>query len=189
MTSQESILWKAEDGIVCHNVFNEEKIKILWVLREPNGENFDFMKYLKNPTVYNKWKQSYGLVVKASLAIFNKASEADKKYPYPKTENVPEVMSRIALINIKKTGGKSRSKHKQLAEYAAKHRQEFESQILDILPDLVICAGTGRYIPNEQIKIIQEKSRKQIKFLKMLHTNQTKVKHCEYIKTILGSLN
>ena len=29
--------WKAEDGIIDAEMFLAQKIKILWVLREPNG--------------------------------------------------------------------------------------------------------------------------------------------------------
>jgi len=89
--------WKAKDGAVDIGSYNSEKTKILWILREPNGKDFDFLEYLSDPRVYPRWKSTYGLVVKTSDAIFNGAKDKPD-YPYPK--DIPALMKRIALVNI-----------------------------------------------------------------------------------------
>jgi len=175
--------WKAEDGIIDPDTFASQKIKILWILREPNGNNFDYMKYLKNPTVYNKWKASFGLVVQASYAILQEECE-QKPAPNP-SKVVHEIMPKIAIINIKKTGGKATINADELLAYSVEHQAEIEAQIVEISPDLVIFAGTKKYVTSSTIQNIVEKLSKPVKFISSYHPNQKKITHKAYIEKIL----
>ncbi len=177
------IEWKAVDGIIDSDIFASQKIKILWILREPNGSNFDYMKYLKNPTVYNKWKASFGLVVQASYAILQ---EEDEQKPAPSPSKIVyEIMPKIAIINIKKTGGKATVNADELLAYSVAHQAEIEAQIVDICPDLVVLAGTKKYVASSTIKNIVEKLNKPVKFISSYHPNQKKITHKAYIEKIL----
>jgi len=178
--------WVARDGAVDIKIFSSERIKILWVLREPNGRDFDFMEYLQDPTVYNKWKATYGLVVKVSHAILTGLSVNEKSYPYP--SDIPKIMSRIALINIKKTGGYSRANYKELKEYLLTHSDEFISQISELSPDLIIFAGTLCFVPKEIIKTIHNNSREKTHIIDAYHPNQTTITHNKYINGILEKI-
>jgi hypothetical protein len=180
------IEWEAKDGAVNLCIYESEKIKILWVLREPNGKNFDFMKYLQDPRVYPKWKRSYGLILKTSHAILNDSTKDELRYPYPK--DVPALMSRIALVNIKKTGGGAISNHKKLLEYALNHADSFKKQIQELAPDLIILAGTSGYVSPDLIDNIHIVTGKPTHIIKTYHPNQRVISHQKFTQYILNSL-
>lgn len=179
--------WKAEDGIIDAEMFLAQKIKILWVLREPNGSNFDYMKYLKNPTVYNKWKASFGLVVQTSYAILNQESN-HKLIPNP-SKIVHDIMPKIAIMNIKKTGGKANINADELLAYSVENQENIQAQILDIFPDLIVFAGTKKYVSSETIKGLISKLNKPVKMVSSYHPNQKKITHKEYIQRVLHAVN
>ena len=172
---------KLKMGVVDDSKYRKERIKILWILREPNGENFDFKNFLKDPRVYSRWKSSYGLVVKTSNALLNNHTNP---FLYPK--DIPEIMSRIALINVKKTGGKAKIDDKKIREYLLQNPDELQNQIKELSPDIIILAGTGGYISEERIK---EKAGKNTIIVKAFHPNQKKIKHGDYISNILKAVD
>ena len=174
--------WKAKDGAVDIGSYNSEKTKILWILREPNGKDFDFLEYLSDPRVYPRWKSTYGLVVKTSDAIFNGAKDKPD-YPYPK--DIPALMKRIALVNIKKTGGKSSSIPEEIMEYAKNNKEEMKEQLRELSPDVIILAGTDWYFLTEIRLHIREITGKDTKIISASHPNQRKIKHGDYIGNIL----
>lgn len=152
-------IWEAKDGAVNPEVYKNEKIKILWVLKEPNGKDFDFAEYLKDPRKYPKWKRSYGLIVKTSAAIFNNLPINQNSYPYP--NDIPELMSRIALVNIKKTGGLANANHDEIMEYAKENMHNLKKQISELFPDLIIYAGTICYVTSDLTKNIKDITHKE----------------------------
>ena len=181
---QDGVDWKAKDGIVDTEIFASQEVKILWILREPNGEGFDFMSYLKNPTNYNRWKASYGLVVKISYAMINKISDW-KSIPDP-SKIVHETMSKIAIMNIKKTGGKATINSKKILAYSLENKNTITSQIIDISPDIIIFGGTKNYILPDEINTIKAKIDKPVKTISAYHPNQRKITHKEYINKVLS---
>jgi hypothetical protein len=180
-------IWKAQDGIVNPELFEAQEIKILWILREPNGENFDFMKYLRDPTVYKRWKASYGLVVKLSYAIFNNLQN-HASIPNP-SKNVKEIMPKIALINIKKTGGKSTINPKKITKSASEEQDQIANQIIEINPDVIIFGGTKKYLSNQTLDKIRECIKKPVKIISNYHPNQKKITHKEYLDRALASFH
>lgn len=173
---------KAKDGATNETIYNNEPIKILWVLREPNGEQPDYLEYLKNPKVYPDWQKSFGLVVKASHAILNGICEADK---IPNADSIVSITQRIAIINIKKTGGGSRINPYELNEAAKENWENTKAQIIGIAPDLIMLAGSTSYIPNDFIKNINYFIGKQTKVIHCYHPNQRRIKHKVYLERIL----
>ena len=170
MDKREDDQWRAVDGIVNEDVYSGQRPKILWVLREPNGEGFDFLDYLRDVTAYPKWKQSYGLVVKISRIVL----EGHVDDPDQWGICCPEVMHRIALINIKKTGGGRAVNRDALKQAFAENKDFLRNQILEIKPDYIFCGGTCGYIKELRIT--------DIPIIDLYHPGQTKVTHEEYIK-------
>jgi len=162
--------WRAVDGIIDEEIYQSQQTKILWVLREPNGEGFDFKNYLRDVTAYPKWKQSYGLVVKVSRVIleglFEKPEEWGACYP--------EIMHRIALINIKKTGGGRSVDWDALGQAFCENKDLLRDQIQDIRPDFIFCGGTFGYM--------KELGLHQVPIISLYHPGQTKITHHMYIK-------
>lgn len=179
--------WVAIDGAVNIETYKEETFKILWVLREPNGSDFDFQKYLQDPRVYKRWKSSYGLVVKVSHAILNNLKIDEDKYPYP--PNIPEIMKRISLINLKKTGGASKIDVKKIKEYVNNHIPELKKQLNELSPDLIIFAGSMEFLPKTIMESIQEITGKATQIIDAYHPNQKTISHKAYVKNILANIS
>jgi hypothetical protein len=164
--------WQAVDGIVDEKIYESQRPKILWVLREPNGEGFDFMDYLKDVTAYPKWKQSYGLVVKISRIILEGHIDDPKEWGI----YCPEIMHRIALINIKKTGGGSTVNWNALNQAFSENKGMLRDQIQEIDPDYIFCGGTYDYV---------KELRLHYPLISLPHPGQTSMTHNDYIKSAL----
>jgi len=161
--------WYAKDGIIDVEEFNSQKIRILWILREPNGGGFDFMKYLSDVTVYPRWKQSYGLVVKVSRIFLNNLFDAENEWKVYDAS----IMKKIALINLKSTEGGSSVNWKEI-EKSFDANKLYDRITNEIAPDIIICGGTYNYIsslPLEDIVVIN-----------LYHPNQRKITHKKYIE-------
>lgn len=178
-------IWKAQDGAVNEKQYFSEKIRLLWVLKEPNVSDFDFKEFLQDSTVYNRWKNSYGLVVKVSNTILNNIK--DTSYLLCPS-NIPEIMSRIALVNVKKTGGEGGTDDKKIREYISENPDELKKQIEELSPDIIMLAGTAKYFLREELDDLKKITGKKSVMLKPYHPAQRRVKHAEYISYIIKSI-
>ncbi len=167
-------IWHAVDGIVDEPLFTKQRLKILWVLREPNGGDFDFMEYLRNVTDYPRWKSSYGLVVKVSRIILDELFDNENNWQ----EANPEVMKRIALINIKNTEGGSTVNWDKLTTSFNSDKSFLTKKIGEIKPDLIICGGTYHYIKELDIQGCPT--------LNLYHPNQRSITHKKYIEMAIS---
>jgi hypothetical protein len=139
-----------KDGIVDCAQYDRERLKILWVLKEPNGNPSDLREFLRNPQSYNKWKRTWEPVFNISYKILKFLPNQNEDLSYEKVldeikENhirPNEIFQRIAAININKTpGGKKMSREKLINCYV-KYRDLILMQIEKIDPDIVIFGGT-----------------------------------------------
>lgn len=135
-------VWRAEDGIVDVDMYNKQRLRILWVLREPNGGDFSFMDFLRDVTQYPKWEKSYGLVAKVSRIILDELFDNEEEWNF----SDPKVIRRIALINIKKTEGAGAVNWKEMDKFFNENKDMLNQQIAEINPSLIICGGTEYYV-------------------------------------------
>ena len=178
----ENEAWEAKDGAVNSDIFKSQNIKILWVLREPHGRDFDFLNFLANPCIHSRWKNTYGLVVKVSQSIF--ADAIHDNYP----TDIPKIMSKIAVINLNKRGGGSKVNHSKVSQYFNLNIEFFKNQISELDPDLIILAGTRRYLSNDLIGEILNLANNNTKVIEAYHPNQRSITHHQYINAILSKI-
>lgn len=146
-----------EDGIMNNSLFCSEKIKLLWILRETNGNfnpknwwgrkeyeneklnSFDGVK--KKGSLRHTWES----VARISFQILN-SFESDDDY------ELAACLERIAIINLKKTPGKEKT-NKEYDEYLSKecNREIFVKQLKRINPDIIICGNTLNNIKSSEI--------------------------------------
>jgi len=150
----------AKDGIVSPADYLAASVRILWVLKERNEkgacagteqcDNRDYWEYCAryNPTYWRKTAQAMALV---SWAILNGADFAGTQH-LPEVTSDPEgvvqvagedVLRKIAVINVKKSVGGSRSRQGEIyGNYRNEQKREFlQRQIASICPDIVINAS------------------------------------------------
>ena len=135
-----------EDGIVNYEKWNGGK-KILFLLKEAYGEDDDWSLtqwlYEMSPSS-NLWYR----VVEWTYGITNTTSSEIAKYEPnkisfshgKKTPN--EWISQIAVVNLKKSGGRSSSNYSEIDAYAHYDAKEILKEIEYIDPDIVVCGAT-----------------------------------------------
>jgi len=146
LDSEMSIIWENPylDGITDYEFFQKASVKILWVLKEPNGKGGGNQRvFHKEVFYYNRWKSTYGNIMRVSYGILNNANNYS---------DIPEidskeckiidsiVLNEIAIININKSGGGSVTPFGKMAnEYNRKGVKEYLfKQIEFINPDIII---------------------------------------------------
>ena len=194
--------YKYEDGIMNYDLFKNEKIKILWILRETHGKF--------NP---KKWWGDKGYLEKKIEPFDSKDKKGSKKDTWEpvakicykilnnkETKNEYELASaleRIAIINLKKTSGGSKIT-KKFAEALKKqeNRDIFITQIKKMKPDVIICGNTLNKIKTSEINFREVKGIpfsskamkknhyfcfKNVVFINIYHPSNTSIKEEEYI--------
>ena len=177
------------DGIVDEKTFIAQEIKLLFLLKEVNGnmssggsidyenEGRDFIDITreraeKQGDVPKNWK---------ALCYWTYAI----KYPdrsFAKAEKCGKNLLEVAIVNIKKTPGKGTTDDKELNAAVKGYGDVIRDEISIIAPDLVICGGTYEYAkkiygqPNEEKSdcgaksfFIESGTGKEIRFVEFVH--------------------
>ncbi|MGM9641735.1 MAG: hypothetical protein ACI3XI_00865 [Eubacteriales bacterium] len=140
--------WKSEqqypsfisDGVFDEECYNRQDIKILFVLKEANWENgtVDLCKYLLSEESSGYWKTWN------NIARWTKAILDGGDYPeYISCADKTFWLKKIAFLNLKKKGGTSKAKDKEIQEYATRDKKFLLQQIELYYPDIIICCGRG----------------------------------------------
>lgn len=133
------------DGVVNEKVWYAEndKKRILFVLKEAYGgtSGWSLADELKSRA---PWSSIWKRVAEWAYGIQNTTSDKIAKYEpdsISMSEN-NEWLSQIAVVNLKKSGGASSSKHSELELYADYDRAELRKQIEIIAPEIIVCGST-----------------------------------------------
>lgn len=137
--------WKEErndtsflpDGVPDEAVWNEQKVKITFVLKEANWRdgNADLREFLRNGGDWKTWNNvaRWAQALLAGGAYPRHVSPADRSC----------WLSRISFLNLKKAGGGRRASSRELREYAVRDAAFLREQLSLYAPDLVVCCGWG----------------------------------------------
>jgi len=143
-----------EDGIINPNVWYNQNKKVLFVLKEAyheqvqNENGCQPYNLAKELSTKGPWNSIWNRVAEWSYGIHNTTYENIALYNYNLGEEnsktiMNEYLNRIAIINIKKSGGRSKSESKDLDIYAKEDAEELRKQIFDIiLPNIIVCGYT-----------------------------------------------
>ncbi len=133
------------DGIVNEMVWNNnsDSPRILFVLKEAyGGENdWSLTDELQKKT---PWSSIWRRVTEWTYGILNTTAEKIAKYEPDiiSMEADNKWLNRIAVINLKKSSGRSSSKQGEIEVYAAYDRLELKKQIEIIDADIIVCGST-----------------------------------------------
>lgn len=130
------------DGIVNKEVWNSHNAKkILYVLKEAYGENEDWSLtkwILQRKPSSSVWKR----VIEWTYGIQNTNADRIARYSSDIYELNTDLFNQIAVVNLKKSDGKSSSNYKEIAAYALADKAEIKKQMEIIAPDIIVCGST-----------------------------------------------
>jgi len=133
------------DGIINEALYDNAECKILFIEKEANdnsGEDWDFRVEWQNKPkdrfTYRIAEWSYGL--------FNGFPEYDSIWN--KGSAINDVIKQIAFMNVKKSGGPSRSDLDDMVTHANINRQFIEREIQIINPDIIIMGMSWKKLRN-----------------------------------------
>ncbi|MFA7578455.1 MAG: hypothetical protein WC002_10360, partial [Candidatus Muiribacteriota bacterium] len=141
-----------KDGVVNNEEYKKSNPKILIVLKEvndPEGGGWDLRK-----DFLSKGAPRYGFAWNNVTRWINGINYLInyKKIPLYYKENFEEsyneeyrkfFLNKIAVMNLKKTPGKSSSNIEEIERFAESNSDFLKRQFELINPDIVICGGTG----------------------------------------------
>lgn len=139
------------DGIVDLERFETERIKILWILKEPYGSGaFDYSPYINDfeyqqpfPTSGRMWRN----IIHITFSILNGCETWEEIDDCDKDEKVFNILRSLALINLKKTPGETKSYFREMDNHFNNVSREYILEQIELIaPDIIICGGTFHHI-------------------------------------------
>ena len=123
-----------KDGIVDRAKY--EKPHVLFVLRDMNCSfDYDLCAGLRTDGSGAETWCNVGRWTKALL-------DGNEEYPFDMSRQKRiEQLKRVAVMNIKKEGGTSRTDGKALVSYASEQKEMILEEIKICAPDIIICCG------------------------------------------------
>lgn len=142
------------DGIVNEKAYKSASKKILWILKEANSTDedgsWDMREHIAlklkpingNFDVWKKSQKTFTKIVYVTNGLLNNLGWTEDLYhPYGNAKVLDE-LKKIAYINVKKTGGVSRTDTNVLKKYYNQNRDLLLAQIKEFKPDILIFGGT-----------------------------------------------
>jgi len=187
------------DGIIDTALYKKIKPKILWILKETNdsgGGDWDLREFLSDKgklTNYDRWKSTYGLVIRVSYGIIMRFppfsiidSEVDEHIDY---------LKKIAVINVNKLPGDSQITLSKLKKAYDKFKDILIQQINFINPDIIIGGNTLHLFYNN-LNIKESEVNKNYHsthftmkdnrlWIDAYHPGQTQITHKQYYNEIM----
>lgn len=132
------------DGVVNEsNWLAADNKRILFVLKEAYShsgtKNWSLTKWLSEAEDHSKiWKR----VVEWTYGIYNTTETRIAKYSPNIYDENKDLIQRIAVLNLKKSKGKSRSNYDEIRKYARDDREEIKRETEIISPQIIVCGST-----------------------------------------------
>ncbi|MBN8707326.1 MAG: hypothetical protein J0L62_15750 [Bacteroidetes bacterium] len=128
------------DGIINDELYQTAKVKICFLTKEPNDEKQQTWNL--SDTLNTEFKGIFSIrIAEWSYGIQNN---------FPPIESIPATpeqlqhwLKKTAVVNVKKTGGRSSSDMAEIVKHAQQNKQYLLEQIRLIKPDILI-AGVGK---------------------------------------------
>lgn len=133
------------DGIICPEKFYQTSSRILWILKDANvlrpeqmrPDFSDLREGLSEVSVCNQLKGFAKTYTKIVLASYEILKKSEKSLPC----SCQEILSRIAVINVKKQAGTKRVTGTEIHAFYKADKELLHKQIETISPDIIINAS------------------------------------------------
>ncbi|MBK8130801.1 MAG: hypothetical protein IPK53_18475 [bacterium] len=149
--ANENYLNFIQDGIVNHEQYLHASPKIVFLLREPHWETkdedtrreFSMISDLSEGVRNRKDWRNWHIIVRWASALLdgNSISWEDLRPLSLDNEFRKKQLNRVAIVNIKKSGGARSLNWATFIEYAKRHKKLVTDQIELYSPDVIVCSG------------------------------------------------
>lgn len=133
------------DGVVNHDIWDDRSCgkHILYVLKEAYGGDEDW-SLAASVRTQAPWSAIWNRIVEWTYGISNTTPEKAARYEPDKIslDKPNKWLNQIAVVNLKKSGGKSNSKYPEISAYADYDAVELVKQIEMIDPEIIVCGAT-----------------------------------------------
>lgn len=133
------------DGIIEPIEWEKQSPKILFLLKEAytnGGDGFDLREELSDNAPYRCWWQAsqwiYGILEMNKTQLIPKFPEILDR---GNKEEANNYIKKIAVVNLKKSNGKTLSNNQDLASYVDHDKDMLKQQIDLINPDIILCGN------------------------------------------------
>jgi hypothetical protein len=180
------------DGAVDSARYDAASPRILWVLREPNGEGpWDLREYFRETLfTYNRWQSTAALLIRVSYGLLHNClpwgTWADD------ARAIADALRGVAVININKRGGDATVDWGRLYRASLDFGPFLVRQVDALAPSIVILAGTFDVLPDAIRQRLVEFDESDLRatrvdnriFVRAYHTNQRHITHEAYYSRI-----
>lgn len=133
------------DGIICEEEWKKQDKKILFILKEAYHRDikivsdYDLAGDLRET---GPWSTMWYRIAEWAYGMINTTSEHIKPYKKLTRFERKSYVSKVAVMNIKKSDGKSKSNNEDIIQYAEYDAEEILREIEIINPDIIVCGYT-----------------------------------------------
>ena len=128
------------DGIVNYEKYCSASLKLMFVLKEVNGNS---VKDLRERLREGGRNQTWNVVSRWAENILNLEKDYTwKELSENNDERRKEYLQYICAINMKKTAGKDVADNSKIYESAINNSEKLREQISLYKPDIIVCCGT-----------------------------------------------
>lgn len=198
------------DGIVDIEKYFQTAPKILWILKEPYDDQEDGMAigggwhlskdFLAKKDFYDRMGRSRNTwhpIIYISYGIINDFMPWNGMYLIRNKPSMVDVVQQIAVINVKKMPGLTRTYNfTQIQKAYTEHKELLNRQIELYNPDIII-GGSTLHLFYDQIGIIQSELiemnsvkyviKKGKLYIAAYHPGQTQIKRDAYVDDIIST--
>lgn len=124
------------DGIPFPDIYSNERKKVLFILKEPHDEKPDFegdQIPVYREFALNESNNDFNGIMSKIGTLYDLV--------WGDGNGCRDAIRKIAVINLKKSGGGAQCNKRDLAEYVKHNRDLLIKQINIIAPDYIVCLG------------------------------------------------
>lgn len=165
-----------EDGVINYEVWKREKLHILFVLKETNELSGSLSRFLEAEGSSTYWRTWNNIARWTDVLLNHHYSE------YISRDFLREMLSHVAVMNLKKQAGGNRATRAEILKYARNDKKLLLEQMRLYQPDIVITCGFN-LVSDIVLKEILEEQEEWIKNEKT-GLNSYKTKSITYGKSI-----
>ena len=189
------------DGIVDIDKYYNQKIKILWILKEPydsDGGGWRLLEKINSDYIQIGKNRTYQPMIYVCYGIFQDFKTWSKMEYIRDDPTMALVLNKIAYINIKKLPGGKRTPPHVLRNAYEKNKNIILKQINTYKPNVIIGGNTLQYlIPDLNINSFKEQSKEKLRvytsqekiLIDAYHPNQTQIPREVYVDGIIRQVH